>query len=367
MKLLYVARKPTVHDVRFARHMVRAGIDVYLVHVEAGGGYPGAVWGEISGRILPPLSFGNASGEREVGRQVARLRDRLRAVQPDLVHAGPLTDCAYIAANAWSGPLVVASWSFDVFAEMSASSTLRARASAALEAADGVLCDCAPVRAALESLRPLDQCCVVEFPWGIEFDRMGPTSGAQAREPTSEGELSFLSLRRLEPGYDVPELLTAFEALREDFPGARLTIAGDGSLSGELKAAFGSSAGIDWLGEVPPSAVGGLLGRADVYVSSSPRDGVSVSLLEAMYCQLPVVVANHDGNRSWVTHGRNGWLFEPGDPTSMLDALRAAVQPSRAQLRAMGQCGRSIVSERANFVENVKQLFAMYERILDRS
>ena len=61
---------------------------------------------------------------------------------------------------------------------------------------------------------------------------------------------------------------------------------------------------------------------ADVFVFPSFREGLSVSVMEAMASGLPVVCSRIRGNTDMVEDGVNGYLMEPGNPDSIAGALR---------------------------------------------
>lgn len=61
---------------------------------------------------------------------------------------------------------------------------------------------------------------------------------------------------------------------------------------------------------------------ADIFVFPSFREGLSVSVMEAMASGLPVVCSRIRGNTDMVEDGVNGYLMEPGNPDSIAGALR---------------------------------------------
>ncbi|MGN1015493.1 MAG: glycosyltransferase family 4 protein [Faecousia sp.] len=62
---------------------------------------------------------------------------------------------------------------------------------------------------------------------------------------------------------------------------------------------------------------------ADVFVFPSFREGLSVSVMEAMASGLPVVCSRIRGNTDMVEDGDNGYLIDPGNPESIARALRS--------------------------------------------
>jgi hypothetical protein len=67
-----------------------------------------------------------------------------------------------------------------------------------------------------------------------------------------------------------------------------------------------------------------------------------MSSLEAMLCQIPVVVTRGWGWLDTVQDGVNGFLVERGNVEHLTDAIaRCLSKPEK--LRAMGQAGRNII------------------------
>ncbi|MCH2610012.1 MAG: glycosyltransferase [Pirellulales bacterium] len=69
-----------------------------------------------------------------------------------------------------------------------------------------------------------------------------------------------------------------------------------------------------------------LLRAANLFVLPSYTEGLSLSLLEAMAHQIPVVASDIPGNRQLVTHGRTGRLVPVADVTALGKAIISSVQ-----------------------------------------
>ncbi len=104
-----------------------------------------------------------------------------------------------------------------------------------------------------------------------------------------------------------------------------------------------------------------LLGRTDVYVSSSLSDGTSISLLEAMATGTFPVVSDIPANRPWVEHGRNGLLFPPGDDAALANCLAEALEDAQRRAEAALIC-RQIVLDRGDLRKGADLLLEVFQQ-----
>ena len=101
----------------------------------------------------------------------------------------------------------------------------------------------------------------------------------------------------------------------------------------------------------------------DVYVQSSHTEGLSVALLEAMACRLPVAAARVGGTEEVVQEGETGLLFEPGDSGGLNAAIgRFLDYPEQA--RAMAEAGRRLVVRRFGADRMVDETDRLITRLL---
>jgi glycosyltransferase involved in cell wall biosynthesis len=143
----------------------------------------------------------------------------------------------------------------------------------------------------------------------------------------------FLSARNLEPYYRVDVTLEAFAMVRDRFPSATLTIAGDGSERGRLvrQAAELGENGIRFVGRVNPIEMPKHYEAADVFVNASVVDNQPLSVLEAFAAGLPVVSTATGDIGALVRDGETGLVVPANDPASMAKALSVVLEyPVRA-------------------------------------
>jgi len=109
-------------------------------------------------------------------------------------------------------------------------------------------------------------------------------------------------------------ILEALPKLLQEIPDLKVLFAGRGKLMKDIEALAverGLSANVHFLGF--RQDLESILPAADVCVSVSKQEGLPIGLSEAMMCAKPVVASKIRGHVDLVDHGRNGFLFDPGD------------------------------------------------------
>lgn len=145
---------------------------------------------------------------------------------------------------------------------------------------------------------------------------------------------------RLEPVKNHHMLLRAWQQVVREVAGAKLLVAGTGSLAEALRddaAALGLADSVHFLG--PRRDVHEILPLADMAVLSSCDEGLPLFLLEAMAAGLPVVSTRVGGVPRLISEGENGHMVDEGDEQALAQAVAGLLNdPSRAS--RMGAAGR---------------------------
>ncbi|WP_417508557.1 glycosyltransferase [Microbacterium sp.] len=193
---------------------------------------------------------------------------------------------------------------------------------------------------------------VVSFPWGVDhevFVQEGPNLRRELG--INRDDVVILSVRTHEPLYDVQTLVRAFITISHETPSARLVLGGvHGSTTALLRKMLEQAGLVERVRFPRPlsgPALAALYRTADIYVSTSPVDGSSVSLLEAMSCGLPVVVTDVPGNKQWVDQ-ETGWRFAAGDSRDLSGILQTMAADLTARTRR-AEAGRSRAREYADW------------------
>jgi glycosyltransferase involved in cell wall biosynthesis len=203
---------------------------------------------------------------------------------------------------------------------------------------------------------------------GVDVDEFAPP--AREPEPAGDRPLRIICVAALREVKGHRHLIDACARLRERSVTFECRLVGDGPLRSSLEARV-RSAGLDdrvsFLGALPRSEVLALLRRSDVAVLASVtdeagrREGIPVSLMEAMACELPVVASRQSGIPELVEDGVGGLLVEPGDAAGLAEALaRLAEDPGLR--RALGAAGRACIRTSYDLRRNAARLAALFRR-----
>lgn len=361
MRILYLTRSDSVHDQRFLQTLAQSDHEGFVWRLNSGHfptpeGVSAFEWSGIEGGLQAwNLPFAQRELERAIG-----------SIQPDLIHAGPLHDLAYLAAITGFPNLLAMSWGFDLMKDVWIDKLTEHRARFALQRSKRLITDAqCSVEKAVELGFPREKICI--FPWGIDLLHFSPAHAHQAglawREKMGwEDKLVLLCLRSWEPNYGVDVLLQAFEAAAAKDPNLRLILLGDGSLHDEYMEKLEDESLKDKVfvgGRVPNEDLIQYYGAADIYITPSHVDGSSVSLMEALACGLPTIASDIPANLEWVYDNDNGWIFPDND----INALRETILTCHPTIK-MAESARATAERKADWQKNRQVLLDCYQQLL---
>jgi glycosyltransferase involved in cell wall biosynthesis len=168
---------------------------------------------------------------------------------------------------------------------------------------------------------------------GIEM----PAPATRDRQKFGLGEADFvighMGAFTAEKGQDVAAAAAAL--LRQSLPRARVILAGDGPLLGEI--CRNAPENVTFPGFISDRAT--FFAALDLFLMPSRSEAWGLAALEAMAHGVPVIASDVGGLPEIVEAENGGWLVPAGDPTALARAIaEAAADPDR--LRAQGQRAR---------------------------
>jgi len=188
--------------------------------------------------------------------------------------------------------------------------------------------------------------CSVVIPLGIDLDRFAVPK--RAHEGRVIGNVARLVEQK--------DHRTLIEAMRS-VPEARLVIAGDGPLRGELERAA-KGLPVEFLGE--RDDVPELLAGFDVFAFPSRFEGLCLAVIEAQAAGVPVVATPVGGIRETVVDGETGLLVPVGDSAALAEAICSLLDDDELGVRvASGARHQAFV--RFSLASMVQQTIRMYD------
>jgi len=379
MRLLFVAdgRSPIAQN--WIRHFVERGDEVYLAST-----FACSVDFPLNGLEIVPVAFsslrkttqrpGTASartlGLRTLIRQwfgpltIRRAADRLRAfinrVKPDLVHAMRIPYEGMLAADAYTGsPLVVSTWGNDFTLHAPSTRLMSHYTRWTMEVADALHADCQrDVRLAKQ--------------WGFEPGRpalVAPGNGGIRSEvfypperPVDEPVV--INPRGFRPYVCSEAFFQAIPLVLEKQPNAKFIFA---LMEGESQAVqwtqeLNIAHAVELLPSLSHAKMADAFRRAQIVASPSLHDGTPNSLLEGITCGCFPVAGDLESIREWITHGRNGLLFDPTQPRAIADAILTAIESKNLRDKAAG-LNREIIATRAEYRRNMQRAEEFYRQV----
>lgn len=137
--------------------------------------------------------------------------------------------------------------------------------------------------------------------------------------------------RNLEAIYDVATAIKAFAIVKQEYPKARLSIAGTGpeqnALSGLINE-LGLGKEVVFTGRLASFQMAELYQQADIMLNASTVDNTPNSIIESLACGTPVVTTNAGGIPKLVKHQHDALLVNISDHQAMAEqALRLIKEP----------------------------------------
>ncbi|MCX6135052.1 MAG: glycosyltransferase family 4 protein [Ignavibacteriales bacterium] len=187
---------------------------------------------------------------------------------------------------------------------------------------------------------------------GVDTDRFHYVGS-----PNDKSDCTFLFVGRILKDKGVLEFVEAARMTRESKPNARFQMLGKidtdnpTHIEGSVVSSWVNDGLVEYLGEADD--VRDILGRADVVVLPSYREGVPRSVLEGMAMGKAIITTDVPGCRETVENGRNGLLVPPRDADALAAAMKDMIaHPDRRA--AMGKESRKLAEERFD-VRNVNE------------
>jgi L-malate glycosyltransferase len=358
MKIIYFSKNYTPHDYRFLSSLSQTDHEVYYLRLEANKRQTEDR--PVSEKIHQILWAGGRHEFRwrDVPRLARDLRRLVREIKPDLIHAGPIQSCAFLAVLSGFRPVLAMSWGYDLVMDADKSAWMKWVTRYTLKRSAFFVSDANVSRDKAVAFG-MDPQKTVIFPWGTDIEHFTPKNFTRSNHQP----FTLFCSRTWEPIYGVDVLAKAFVKAASANPDVNLILLGGGSQGAKIRQILTSGNVMERVhfgGHVAQKDLPRWYHMADLYISPSHVDGSSVTLMEALASGLPCLVSDIPGNQEWIEEGVNGWLFRDANVDDLAGKILNAMK-NRDSFPKIGEAARRTAEQKADWKKNFGKLLETYE------
>jgi len=196
-----------------------------------------------------------------------------------------------------------------------------------------------------------------------KFDEVGDTAYLDSEFGLDEGTTVVGNVAALAPHKSQSDFIRAAKIVREEIPGVRFFIVGEGELRPALEALI---ARLDLKAEVMLTGfrpdVLAILSRFDCFVLSSYLEGLCTSIMDAQALGVPVVATRTGGVPELVDDEETGLLVPPREPALLADAVVRMLRDGELRSKCVRRAREQ--SRGYDYKRMVEQTLGAYRRIL---
>ena len=363
MRICYIADAGSVHTQKWVNYFAQRGYEVHLISSRGNSSeFEPGVGLHLLTTIAPRLwSVSKYLNGLLWPVQARRL---IRKIKPDIVDAHYITVNGYLGIASGFHPLILTAWGSDVLLDPKQNWLWKILTKYALNKTEVVICDSQVVHKELLKLgvSPGKIKMIYNGVDTQQFSRQQANEGLKRKLGILEAP-SIIYIRSLKPVYNVEMLIRAIPLVLRQFPEARFIIGGDGEQKEylqDLAKSLGISDSTRFIGWIPHNELPEYLASADVYVSTSLSDSTSLSLQEAMACELAPVVTDLPANREWITDGESGFIVPINDIQALADRITYLLNNNEVR-ESFGKRGREVIKERAEYEREMEKMEEIYQ------
>ncbi len=198
---------------------------------------------------------------------------------------------------------------------------------------------------------------------GVQASRIPPPPPPLSEDLDRDPAPRIISIARLAPEKRLDLMLDTAAALMAERP-LTVWIVGDGPERSALEARAGElgvAERVRFLGERTDAT--DLLPYADALLNTSEREGLPISILEAMAAKVPVAAPAVGGIPGVVRNGTTGLLFPKGDRKAAIRAVRTLLDDPALAAR-LADAAHELVLEHYSLRENARKWMELYDAVL---
>jgi glycosyltransferase involved in cell wall biosynthesis len=318
MKICYIADSASIHVIEWSKYFAQLGHTVSVI-TDSDAIVEGTTTYNI-GDCLNRYRIPIITALRQIQRKVKKIKQLLREIQPDLIHAHYTTNNGFLAALTGYHPFILTCHGSDILVDLERNLSESFFVKYALKKADLITLPSQPMADIVSSLGiPPEKIKILQY--GIDTDKF-------SFRPKPQEPVRLVSTRLLLKKYRVDVLIDAALIVLKKFPKLKFDIVGDGSEKEFLERKVSDNNQqntVHFYGNISHSEINEFYQNAHLYVTTSPTDGLSISLLEAFACGCYPVAPDNSSNSTLYQSGFRLSLFQTNNAHNLAEKIISAV------------------------------------------
>lgn len=354
IRICYLADGQSIHTRRWCSFFTTQGFEVHLITFRPS---------EITDATVHFIDCGPISVEgnnRKILTKIPTIRKLVRKINPDLVHAHYATSYGIAGAFCGKRPFVVTALGSDVLVSPLQSKAYRWLLNIVFRKATWITAMSDPMKERMIELGAAKE-KIDTVIFGID-----PAIFCLKEDEKPSGELNIVSTRNFETVYNIEMLIEALAIVKLELPNIKVHFAGAGSRETQVKELVKTLNLQDcctFYGRMSPEGIASLLRQSHIFVSVSSSDGNNISLNEAMACGCMNVVSDIPANRQWIVDNENGYFVPELNAGSIAKTVIKAAKQYPEKIGPMRSTNNLIISEKANWVNNMLKVKQKYYKL----
>lgn len=364
MRVLLLAAGNDIHSVRWANQLAEHGNEVHLCYVAN----QKPAMDKFNNKIyLHELKFPAPYGYYLNALQLKRI---ISKIKPDILNAHYSSGYGTLGRLSGFSPYLLSVYGSDVYDFPYKNTTNMKIIRKNLLAADSIASTSnAMAKQTIKLINyPLEDIYIT--PFGVDIDKFKKINIEKNKD-----EFVIGSIKKLSPKYGMKYGILAVHHLikyliKEHDLKIKYYIYGEGEEKEELIQLVKECELediVEFKGRIPNSEVPIALNELDLFLGNSILDSESfgVAIVEAMACEVPVIVTDVDGFKEVVDQGNSGVMVPRRDFKLMAEEIYRLIQKPNQRVE-IGVKQRKRVVENYNWVENVKSMERIYKKIITK-
>ncbi|MBL7921767.1 MAG: glycosyltransferase family 4 protein [Bacteroidia bacterium] len=361
MKVLLLSDTYSEHTEKWALGLANSGIKVGLFSFNKAS-YSWYVHDNITVFFEPDNKINADTTLTKIAyiKYVAILKKIIRHFEPDILHAHYATSYGFVGALTGFHPFVISSWGSDVMKFPNKNFVAKSILKFNFKKANLL---CATSFTIEEYIHQVIDKPVSVIPFGINIDEFKPK---KVKSLFNDNDIVLGSIKPLEGLYNIDILIKSYAKLSLKFDNLKLLIIGEGTEDKNLKELckeLGIFEKVTFTGRVAFKEISNYYNMLDVLVNISEYESFGVSVVEAMACEVPVIVSNVGGLKEVVKDESVGLKVNIGDVDDTARAIERLITDKELYERVAVN-GRKHVIEKYNWKNNLQQMINEYSKLL---